>query len=118
MEVSLECFDDVLDNFFDEDFEIIEVVENDVENFVVEVGNNLEKLIFDDKKNVLNGLLILYFLLKGKVEFRDIIFGYNFLKFLLIVNFNLLINFGLRVVLVGKSGFGKFIIVNLVCGLY
>lgn len=42
MEVSLECFDDVLDNFFDEDIEIIEVVENDVENFVVEVGNNLE----------------------------------------------------------------------------
>lgn len=42
MEVSLECFDDVLDNFIDEDIEIIEVVENDVENFVVEVGNNLE----------------------------------------------------------------------------
>merc|ERR1711872_177852 len=75
LEASLERLDDVLDNPLDEDLEITEAVENDVENSVVEAGNNLEKLTFYDKKNAPNGLLIPYSPLKGKVELRDITFG-------------------------------------------
>lgn len=72
------------------------------------INLKIEKILID---NILN-------INVGKIEFKNVYFKYNRFDFYILKNIFFFINFGEKVVIVGKSGLGKSILLKLILGLY
>ncbi len=96
LEGDLNRLDDVLGNSLDVELEVGR--EGDRESEVIEITAGAR--------------------LQGYVELRNITFGYSHVEPPLIENFNLSLQPGKRVALVGASGSGKSTLAKLICGLY
>ena len=93
LEANLERLDDVLEN--PEDFEM-----------------KKERSLFDNKNNCNISKL------SGQVELRNVSFGYSTTEAPLIENFNLNIQPGQRIAIIGKTGSGKSTVAKLITGLH
>ena len=97
----------------------MQVLETDMQRLedITEAPEDMGLAHRDDSSNsiaTLNGRLQL----AGRVELRNITFGYSPGRHPLIENFNLVIKPGQRVAVVGPSGSGKSTVSRLVSGLY
>ncbi|MDJ0747389.1 MAG: NHLP family bacteriocin export ABC transporter peptidase/permease/ATPase subunit [Xenococcaceae cyanobacterium MO_167.B27] len=101
LEGDLNRLDDVLDNSFDPEVEREEKRQRGIRG----AGEKRESEIIN-------------FRLQGYVELRNITFGYSHVAPPLIENFNLSLQPGQKVALVGDSGSGKSTLAKLICGLY
>ena len=101
LEGDLNRLDDVLDNSFDPEVER----EEKRQRVLRGAGEKREREIIN-------------FRLQGYVELRNITFGYSHVDPPLIENFNLSLQPGQKVALVGDSGSGKSTLAKLICGLY
>ncbi len=90
---NMDRLDDVQDHKIDSQFEVVDLSEEKIKN-TTKVK------------------------LEGYIELKDITFGYNLLEEPLIENFNLKLEPGSRVALVGMSGSGKSTVSKVVSGLY
>ncbi|EGJ31874.1 MULTISPECIES: NHLP family bacteriocin export ABC transporter peptidase/permease/ATPase subunit [Moorena] len=102
LEGDLNRLDDVLGNSLDSEVETRQVK---IQNSKFKIQNDVDSDITDSR-------------LQGYVELRDVTFGYSHVDPPLIENFNLSLQPGERVALVGASGSGKSTLAKLICGLY
>ena len=83
---------------------------DDVLNYPQDVKYHSEPEMPDSLKKIVK--------LSGRIEFKDLSFGYSPLEPALIEGFNLTIEPGQRVALVGGSGSGKSTVAKILSGLY
>ncbi|AOY81512.1 NHLP family bacteriocin export ABC transporter peptidase/permease/ATPase subunit [Moorena producens JHB] len=102
LEGDLNRLDDVLGNSVDSEVETRQVK---IQNSKFKIQNEVDSDITDSR-------------LQGYVELRDVTFGYSHVDPPLIENFNLSLQPGETVALVGASGSGKSTLAKLICGLY
>jgi ABC-type bacteriocin/lantibiotic exporter with double-glycine peptidase domain len=90
----------------------IQEVQGDMDRLddILRYDINTGKETFKDRDNTIK--------LSGKLEIKDITFGYSPLEPPLIEDFNLTLLPGSRVAIVGSSGSGKSTIGKLICSLY
>jgi NHLM bacteriocin system ABC transporter peptidase/ATP-binding protein len=96
-----------------------DVLNNERDPLLIEQEKTKEHLIHFKSNTVQSNTVQpdISFRLKGKIELRNISFGYNPLARPLIDDFSLLIEPGKRVAFVGASGSGKTTVARLISGL-
>ena len=116
--VDFKRLDDVLDYPIDYKYKLqYEEVTNKNDNALGQRSKQIKETI-QIKSNKQDNNLDSGFKLSGKLELKNITFGYSRLDPPFIENFNISLNPGDRVALVGTSGSGKSTIAKLISGLY